>query len=144
VQVVSTGIGAMAVPVASLEALGRCRINPAILSEVYLARGAVGCFAFTFETKEADSNVHARFFAPADNIPEDPATGSACGSLSGYLLHHGAIEINAKIARLKIEQGDFAGRPSRIFVEVSGEKGNVEKVKVGGRSVVVARGEMSF
>lgn len=143
-QVVSTGIGSLAVPVASLAALGRCRINSAPLTEVYLAYGAVGCFAFTFETKESDSNIHARFFAPDDNIPEDPATGSACGSLSGYLMHHGQLETDGKIARLKIEQGDFIDRPSRIFAEITGEKGNVEKVRIGGRSVIVARGEIFF
>jgi predicted PhzF superfamily epimerase YddE/YHI9 len=33
-------------------------------------------------------------------------------------------------------------RPSRIFAEVEGEKGNVRKVKIGGNSVIVAKGEM--
>ena len=140
VQVVSTGIRALDVPVKTLDALSRCRINSTALSAVYLAYGAVGCYAFTFETKEKPSRVHARFFAPADNIPEDPATGSAAGSLSGYLVHHGAIDTN----RFTIEQGDFMNRPSRIFAEVSGEKGNVERVKIGGGSVVIAKGEISF
>jgi predicted PhzF superfamily epimerase YddE/YHI9 len=35
-------------------------------------------------------------------------------------------------------------RPSRIFAEVAGEKGKVEKVKIGGSSVVVAKGEVFF
>lgn len=144
IQAVSTGIGALDVPVVSLEALGRCRINSSVLSEIYLSLGAVGCFAFTFETKEEDSKVHARFFAPNDNIPEDPATGSACGSLSGYLVHHGAIETADKKARFKIEQGDFIGRESRIFAQVTGERGNVEKVQIGGNSVLVAKGEVFF
>lgn len=137
IQVASTGIGALDVPVKTLDALSRCRINPTILSEVYLAYGAVGCYAFTFETKEENSKIHARFFAPDDNIPEDAATGSAAGSLSGYLVYHGAIDTNKFI----IEQGDFMNRPSRIFADVQGEKGNVEKVKISGNSVIVAKGE---
>ena len=64
--------------------------------------------------------------------------GSAAGSLSGYLVHHGAIDAN----RFIIEQGDFMNRPSRIFAHVAGEKGNVERVKIGGSSVVVAKGEI--
>jgi trans-2,3-dihydro-3-hydroxyanthranilate isomerase len=140
IQVSSTGIKALDVPVASLAALGRCRINPSLLSEVYLAYGAIGCYAFTFETKEETSRVHARFFAPDDNIPEDAATGSAAGSLSGYLIYHGAIETN----RFVIEQGDFMKRPSRIFAEVTGEKGKIETVRIGGGSVVVAKGEVFF
>lgn len=137
IQVVSTGIKALDIPVKTLDALSRCRINSALLSEVYLSRGAIGCYAFTFETKEETSKIHARFFAPADNIPEDPATGSAAGSLSGYLVHHGAIDAN----KFTIEQGDFMNRPSRIFSDVIGEKGNIERVKIGGSSVVVAKGE---
>ena len=138
VQVVSTGIKALDIPVKTLDALSRCRINSALLSEVYLARGAIGCYVFTFETKEENSKIHARFFAPADNIPEDAATGSAAGSLSGYLVHHDAIDANKFI----IEQGDFMNRPSRIFADVTGEKGNVERVKIGGSSVIVAKGEI--
>ena len=144
VQVVSTGIKALAVPLVSIGALKSCRINSSLLSEVYLAHGAIGCYAFTFETVEKDSSICARFFAPDDGIAEDPATGSAAGSLSGYLIHHGAIETFDKKAQFTIEQGDFMNRPSRIFAEISGEKGNVEQVKIGGSSIVVAEGRVFF
>nr|MBA2620332.1 PhzF family phenazine biosynthesis protein [Acidobacteriota bacterium] len=98
------------------------------------------CYAFSFETIERESKIHARFFAPDDGIAEDAATGSAAGALSGYLVHHGAFEAG----RFTIEQGDFMNRPSRIFADVSGEKGNVKKVKIGGSSVIVAKGEVFF
>jgi trans-2,3-dihydro-3-hydroxyanthranilate isomerase len=90
------------------------------------------------------SRAHARFFAPADNIPEDPATGSACGALGGYLVHHGALSLEPEDGRYKfvIEQGDFIHRPSRINLDVKGQAGKVEEVKVGGLAVLVARGEV--
>jgi trans-2,3-dihydro-3-hydroxyanthranilate isomerase len=152
IQIVSTGIKALDIPVASLEALGRCRINSSLLSEIYLSYGAIGCYAFTLlpeptaaasSLNAADSDdfpslVHARFFAPDDNIPEDPATGSAAGSLAGYLVYHAALDAK----KFTIEQGDFMNRPSRIRAEVAGEKGNVERVRVGGQSIVVAKGEV--
>ena len=140
VQVVSTGIKSLDVPLRSLDAVKRCRINAQLLSEIYLKYGAIGCYVFSFETIEAASKIHARFFAPDDGISEDAATGSAAGALAGYLMHHGSID--EKI--FTIEQGDFMRRPSRIFAEVSGEKGNVETVKIGGASVVVAKGELFF
>ena len=155
VQVVSTGIKALDIPIVSLEALSRCRINSSLLSEIYLSYGAIGCYAFTLLNSEppaADgglnaagstdfpSLVHARFFAPDDNIPEDPATGSAAGSLAGYLVYHAAIDAK----KFTIEQGDFMKRPSRIHAEVTGEKGNIEKVGIGGQSVIVAKGEVFF
>lgn len=138
IEAVSTGIGSLAVPVTSLTALGRIRVDAASLSEIYLAAGAVGCYAFTFETIETSSHVHARFFAPADAIPEDAATGSAAGSLSGYLFTHG----KAHDAPFIIEQGDFMGRPSRIRAEVSGNDRSVGQVRIGGEAVIVAKGEV--
>ena len=138
IQTVSTGIKSLAVPLKSLEAMSRIKVNSSLLSDIYLAHGAIGCYVFTFETKEETSKIHARFFAPDDNIAEDPATGSAAGALSGYLVHHGAIDTNT----FTIEQGDFMNRPSRIFADVTGAKENVESVKIGGSSVVVAKGEV--
>jgi len=138
IEVVSTGIKSVDVPICTLEALGRIRVNTSALADAYVPHGAVGCYAFTFETKEDSSFVHARFFAPNDNILEDPATGSAAGALSGYLVNHGAAKENV----FTIEQGDFMDRPSRIYADVRGGKGNVELVKIGGSSVVVAKGEI--
>jgi trans-2,3-dihydro-3-hydroxyanthranilate isomerase len=138
IEIVSTGIKAIDVPICTLEALGRIRVNTSALADAYVPHGAVGCYAFSFETKEDSSFVHARFFAPNDNILEDPATGSAAGSLSGYLVHHGVAKDNV----FTIEQGDFMGRPSRIYADVTGGPGNVKLVKIGGSSVVVAKGEI--
>ena len=138
IEVVSTGIKSIHVPICTLEALGRIRVNTTALSDAYVPHGAVGCYAFTFETKEDSSFIHARFFAPNDNILEDPATGSAAGALSGYLVNHGVAKENS----FTIEQGDFMDRPSRIYADVRGDKGNVELVKIGGSSVVVAKGEV--
>ncbi len=149
VQVMNTGIGSLAVPVKSLDALSRIKVNGNLLSDIYLKFGAVGAYVFTLETKDgAPSAAHARFYAPSDNIPEDAATGSACGALSSYLVHHGALTeaVTEKDAdgfhRFTVEQGDFMKRPSRLHAEVKGEKGNVELTKIGGNSVVILQGEL--
>jgi len=145
IQVITTGLSCLAVPVRSLADLRDIRVNSTLLSEVYTRHGGTGCLAFTRETLEVGaSRAHARFFAPADNIPEDPATGSACGALGGYLIHHGALSLEPEDGRYKfvIEQGDFINRPSRVNLDVKGRAGNVEEVKVGGSAVLVARGEV--
>jgi len=147
IQVITTGLSCLAVPVRSLADLRDCRVNGTLLAEIYLRHGGTGCHAFTRETLEVGAaRAHARFFAPADNIPEDPATGSACGALGGYLVHHGALSLEPEDGRYKfvIEQGDFIHRPSRINLDVKGERGRVEEVKVGGPSVHVATGEVMF
>lgn len=147
IQVITTGLSCMAVPIRSLADLRSCRVNAALLAEIYTRRGATGCHAFTRETIEVGaSRAHARFFAPADNIAEDPATDSACGALGAYLIHHGALRLELEDDRYKfvIEQGDFINRPSRINLDVKGTAQAVEEVKVGGPSVLVARGEVVF
>ncbi|MEQ9693940.1 PhzF family phenazine biosynthesis protein [Shimia sp. SDUM112013] len=55
--------------------------------------------------------IHARMFAPLDNIPEDPATGSACATLGALLA-----EIAGQDVTLRVHQGDDMGRPSVIGV----------------------------
>lgn len=145
IQVITTGLSCLAVPIRSLADLRDVRINTSLLAEIYTRHGGTGCHAFTRETLEVGAaRAHARFFAPADNIPEDPATGSACGALGAYLIHHGALSLEPEDGRYKfvIEQGDFINRPSRINLDVKGEAGRVEEVKVGGSAVLVARGEV--
>ena len=147
IQIISTGLSFLAVPVRSISDLGRCKVNAGLLSEIYVRAGGTGCLVFSRETLEiGDSRAHARMFAPADNIPEDPATGSACGALGGYLVHHGVSGVVPEDGKFKfvIEQGDFIHRPSRIHLEVKGDKGSIEQVRVGGYSVVVAKGEVTF
>jgi trans-2,3-dihydro-3-hydroxyanthranilate isomerase len=146
IQTISTGLPCLAVPVRSLADLRDCKVNSSLLSEIYTQHGATGCHAFTRETIEVGaSRAHARFFAPADNIAEDPATGSACGALGSYLVHHGGLSLEPEDGSYKfvIEQGDFMHRPSRIKLTVKGAKGKVEEVKVGGPSVVVLTGEVT-
>ncbi len=145
IQVVSTGLPFLAVPVRSLADLRKCRVNAALLAEIYERARSTGCYPFTRETIEiGEARAHARLFAPADNIAEDPATGSAAGALGAYLVHHGASGAESVDGRVRfiIEQGDFMKRPSRIHIEVQGKPVAVEEVRVGGPSVVVARGEV--
>jgi trans-2,3-dihydro-3-hydroxyanthranilate isomerase len=147
IQMITTGLSIMAVPIRSLADLRSCRVNAALLAEIYTRKSATGCLAFTRETIEIGaSRAHARFFAPADNISEDPATGSACGALGGYLVHHAALTLEPENGRYKfvVEQGDFINRASRINLDVKGAPQAVEEVKVGGPSVLVARGEVEF
>jgi len=151
IQAISTGNTMLLVPVRSLSDLGNCRPNLALLDEIcgrsdFAEANATGCYAFTRETIEiGEARAHARFFI-GQNIGEDPATGSAAGPLGGYLVHHDAARVVAAdgIYRFVVEQGDFINRPSRIGLEVKGKSGSVEVVRVGGTSVVVARGTLEF
>jgi trans-2,3-dihydro-3-hydroxyanthranilate isomerase len=148
IQVVSTGNTMVMVPVRSLADLGHCRPNMTLLDDISARSSfsATGWYAFTRETIEVgEARAHARFFVGM-NIGEDPATGSAAGPLGGYLVYHDATGVDATdgVYKFVIEQGDFINRPSRIGLEVKGAPGKVEEVRVGGKSVVIARGELKF
>ena len=92
----------------------------------------ISCFA------PLDGRWKTRMFAPADGVPEDPATGSAAGPLAVHLLRHGWIKSDEEI---QIEQGAELRRPSLLYARVTGTAHGIERVEVGGSAVVVARGE---
>ncbi len=92
----------------------------------------VSCFA------GSGSAWKTRMFAPADGVPEDPATGSAAGPLAVHVCRHGLVEWGEWI---EISQGVEIGRPSTLFARADARDGALLRVAVGGRAVVVARGE---
>jgi trans-2,3-dihydro-3-hydroxyanthranilate isomerase len=79
-----------------------------------------------------------RMFAPSLGVPEDPATGSAAGPLACHLCRHGLVPWGTEI---EISQGVELGRPSTLYARAEIGDGGIERVEVGGRAVVVARGE---
>jgi trans-2,3-dihydro-3-hydroxyanthranilate isomerase len=97
-------------------------------------QGIVGTSCFAGEGAQWKT----RMFAPADGVPEDPATGSAAGPLACHLARHGRISFGEEI---EIAQGSEVGRPSTLYARVEGAAERIEKVEVGGSAVIVARGE---
>ncbi len=82
--------------------------------------------------------VHARVFVPDLAVPEDPATGSACAALGGYLASRAP---GGGTLAWCVAQGVEMGRPSRLEVRVDKDDGGrVTAVRVGGNSVVVCEG----
>lgn len=79
-----------------------------------------------------------RMFAPGAGVPEDPATGSAAGPLAAHLVRHGLVPSGEEIV---IAQGEEIGRPATLYASAWGSTEALERVEVGGRAVVVARGE---
>jgi trans-2,3-dihydro-3-hydroxyanthranilate isomerase len=141
IQVITTGLPSFAVPIRSLADLRDIRVNSTLLSEIYTRHGGTGCLAFTRETLEVGaSRAHARFFAPSDNIPEDPATGSANVALAAMLGHY--HEAASGDFSWRIGQGIEMGRPSVLHARVEKRAGVVVKSFIGGPSVMVAEGEM--
>lgn len=141
VQVASTGLRQMMVPVASLEVVVAMKPDMRVLATLETALGITGFEVFSLETRSG-ATAHVRFFGPASGVAEDPATGSAAGGLGAYLVKHKAVDVSRSPARITIEQGEELRRPSRIEVEVDHQEGQPEAVRVGGTCVTVLRGKL--
>ena len=107
----------------------------------------VFAFATLEESDGEDGNtyaVYSRMFAPANGIPEDPATGSATGPLAAYMIRHGLLP-QANGLRMVSEQGTKMGRRSLLHVLIhTDESGDPPRIEVGGSVVPIARGEMTL
>jgi len=131
VEVYDNGLRHVYVCLPSEEAVASLEPDFARLARVPGALG-VNCFA------GSGSSWKTRMFAPADGVPEDPATGSAAGPLAVHLARHGRIAFGEEI---EISQGAELGRPSTLYARADGSPERIERVEVGGSAVVVARGE---
>jgi trans-2,3-dihydro-3-hydroxyanthranilate isomerase len=147
VQVVSTGLPQMMVPVRSLaevQSLSASQLNTAALDRACQAVETDCVLVFALQTERPESTVHTRMFAPRFGIPEDPATGSANGALGAYLVHHGIVTLAHPTVHIVSEQGLELGRPSTLYVEVDHSGGEVTTVRVGGQTVWIAEGVVRF
>jgi len=142
-QVVSTGLPVLIVPVRTLTAVRSINPDASAIINVCERFGANGIMVFTTVTVESFASVHARMFAPKIGILEDPATGSAGGALGAYLVQNGVVEIGPTTDIL-IEQGYEIDRPSRILVQVESDDDVIQGVKVGGHCVMVVEGTLRF
>ncbi len=139
VQEVSTGLPFIIAPLNSLRAVKKARVEREKFREVIDRTEAKDILLFCPETYRRENHLNVRVFAEYQGVPEDPATGSANGCLAGYLVKHryfGGDRID-----VRVEQGYEIGRPSLLLLKAE-ERGGAIDVFVGGKVLMVARGEL--
>jgi len=130
-EYVSTGVFNLMVPLRKRSALPRILMDIYALKKLLSHHGVVAyCFALGRPGK-----AFARGMIPWE-LQEDPATGSAAGSLGAYLVHHGKLKEGK---RLEILQGVEMGRPSHITVLVHSDRGKLVP-RVSGSAVRILEG----
>ena len=147
-QAVSCGLPFLFVPLNSQEALARAKLQRDRWESLLANYWANCVYLFTFQTsansifvRSQSAAVRSRMFAPSLGIEEDPATGSAAAALGGYL---GIRDQRDGILQWQIEQGIEMGRPSSLTVQTFKKKGLIQKICVGGSSVMVIQGVMKI
>jgi trans-2,3-dihydro-3-hydroxyanthranilate isomerase len=134
----SAGIVVAFVPVGMLSAVRDCRPDPDKLVSVF---GSKPVYVFCPESVEPGHAYHARMFAPALGVAEDPATGAAAAALGGIVGRHAALPDGDHTIR--IEQGYEMGRPSLIDLGLTLTHGKVVSAWIGGEAVVVTEGTIA-
>jgi PhzF family phenazine biosynthesis protein len=133
------------VPVNCLAAVEKVNPEFQTLAGVLKKMKVNGICLFSLETKEKNSAVHSRFFAPNFGIDEDPVTGSANGPLGCYLKRYvlpaGYPVVCRELSdgRLEFigEQGDEIQRIGRVKIRVHCGKKDVESVSICGEAVTI-------
>jgi trans-2,3-dihydro-3-hydroxyanthranilate isomerase len=130
----SIGLPFVLAEVADQVTLSRCQPDVASMRKGAALHPAGLDFAIFAYCREGD-DVHARMFAPLDNIPEDPATGSAAATLAALLT-----EVLGAPVDLIIRQGTDMGRPSLISART--KAGDPVPVIISGKAVKTMEGRL--
>lgn len=138
IQSASTGMAFAQVPVRTLDAIRRIRLNWNAAAE-YLARTDAKFFYFVSrETESPNAFLHARMIFYNG---EDPATGSAAGCCAAWMVKH---QIANSGEQVMVEQGLEIHRPSQIFVRAEKQGEKILNVRVGGYATKIGSGEYVF
>ena len=138
VEQVSTGLPAIIVPLKSLAALQRCRVDWPLYRA--LTGSGTNLYVFCPEPHAAGGgDFSARMFADDLGVSEDPATGSAAGCLAAYLVRHRYLGTSS--IDVRVEQGYEMQRPSTLYLRATEDKEGIF-ISVGGKVRMVARGEL--
>lgn len=134
VEVVSTGLPDIILPVADVDALNALCPDMEALAALSRELDVVGVHAFALA--DDGYTAHVRNFGPRYDIPEESATGTANAALTHYLQRRGLVKQGDDCRFL---QGEAMGRPSVVATTVDSQDGSIW---VGGSSCIVAQGEL--
>jgi len=130
IQVVSTGVPFLIVPVTGMDILKKVQVDLSLLQALLQGVGVDAAYMFCLEGFEKDADAHGRLFSSMAGS-EDPFTGSAVGCMGAYMAHYGLRPGSV----FTVEQGHILGRPGQGTVEIVGPIDRIESVKVGGSAV---------
>ena len=132
VQIVSTGLRDIIVPIGSISMLDSIDPDYALITQISKRYEVTGYHLFAFGLNISPI-AYCRNFAPLYGIDEESATGTSNGALVSY-LHHYSLTNRQQTQNNKfvIGQGYRMQKPSEIFVELGLEGNEIKQVQVGG------------
>ena len=147
IQVVSCGVPFLFAALASRRAVDGVSIDRHAFAAACKKAGFEETPLFLFMADHSGSSggeaVYSRMLAPGFGITEDPATGSASGPLGCYLFKYHLVPRDT-LSHIVSLQGVRMLRPSRIHISIDATGEEITRVRVGGRSVWVGEGTLTF
>lgn len=131
IQIVSTGLKDILVPINSRESLKKLEPNFEEMKKISKEKDVIGMHLFTLGNTDELTAV-CRNFAPLYGIDEESATGTSNCALACYVYKYG-IKKNKYI----FEQGYELNNPSQIIVYLEENNNEISNVLVGGKGYIV-------
>ena len=132
---VDTGVEQLVIPIRSAELVRNARPVPELIGAHGLSETRQEAMAYLWARE--GSHVLVRFFFTQHGaVIEDPATGSACANLGGWMLaRHRDLPLDETL-----HQGEYVGRPSRLRLRVDEKR----DIYVTGSVIELGRGELEL
>jgi trans-2,3-dihydro-3-hydroxyanthranilate isomerase len=133
---VNTGVEQLVIPIRSVELVRRAQPVPELMARFGFSATREEAMAYLWAPMD-DTHLEVRFFFTSHGaVIEDPATGSACANLGGWLIATGA----PLPVRLTLHQGAAVERPSRLGLHVDADRA----IFVTGAVVELGRGSVEL
>jgi PhzF family phenazine biosynthesis protein len=127
IQIVSTGLKDILVPIKNINLLEKLKPNFDIIKSISKKYNVVGTHLYTLDNER----IVCRNFAPIYEVDEESATGTSNCALAGFLYKKLDMKKNEYI----MEQGYSLNLPSIIKVNIiTDQSDNIVKIYVGGKS----------
>jgi PhzF family phenazine biosynthesis protein len=132
---VSTGVEQLVIPVATAEHVRAAKPVPTLIVKHGYSEARDEAMAYVWAA-DGDHLLVRFFFTQHGSVIEDPATGSACANLGGWLVAKG----KPLPYRATLHQGEYAGRPSQLGLFVDDAK----NIFVTGAATELGHGELTL
>jgi len=132
---VNTGVEQLVIPVRTAADVRAAKPVPALIEEHGFSDTRDEAMAYVW-AREGDHLLVRFFFTQHGAVIEDPATGSACANLGGWMLATGKpLPVNETL-----HQGEAVHRPSRLGLRVDAD----HHIYVTGSAIELGRGELTL
>ncbi|MFO7849738.1 MAG: PhzF family phenazine biosynthesis protein [Spirochaetia bacterium] len=139
VQVVSTGVPFLMVPVKSVDVVKKAEMDRQELARLLKSSGVDAAFVCTPHGYTEKGTTFARLLGP-ESQSEDTFTGSASGCMGSFFYRHGIV----KTDKMVLEQGHSLGRPGTGELVLTGTPENIERVQLYGAAAKSLKGTLEL